>query len=308
MSKRKKVVIIGGAGYIGNELLNIHEWNDCDYDIAVLDRRFVPRVARGTSWHGWKYIQGDIRDKKVVKKAVKNADIVYHLAAITGAKSSCKNPNEVWDINYKGAVNVLDAIPKKCKFIFASSCNVFGGWESGEILNATENVQPKPKYPYAETKRAVEEYLFDKFKGNFIIVRFGANYGYNPSMRMNLVGNLFAKMTLQNDTIKLFGGGNNYRPLTCVEDSARVLKFLAENDLYNREIFHCNSENMRIKDIAKICKEINHKVKIKKTSDDVPFASYSCSNLKLLRTGFKFEHNIKDELKKMITEQWKSLN
>ncbi len=298
------ILITGGCGYIGNKLLDLYiDSALINYNITVLDNRFIPQIIIRSKENDRriKIIQGDIRDKELVKKLVKDKDIIYHLASKTGTKSNPKSEQEVNDINVNGSKNIIETMPKECKFIFASTGNVFGG---KDIINTTEKDEPKPLFVYAKTKVAIENYLKEK-NCNYVICRFGANYGYGNEMRMNLVGNIFAKLTAQNGTIKLYGGGNNIRPLTYVGDSARVLKHLGENPLFNKEIFHCNGENKTIKEIAETCKGINKKIKIKKTNDEVPFGSYGMDNKKLLRTGFKFESNIEKEIKNMY-EMWRS--
>ncbi len=297
------ILITGGCGYVGNKLLRLYNNGFEKSTITILDNRFVPHRLPNHKKHiKVKFIHGDIRDEKLVKKLVKDKDIIYHLAAKTGTKSNPKDEKEIIDINCNGSKNIIENMPKDCRFIFTSTGNVFGGYE--KEIKADETTKQKPKYPYAKTKVMIEKYLEQK-DCNYVICRFGANYGYGNEMRMGLVGNTFAKLTAQNETIKLIGGGNNIRPLTCVLDSARVLKHLGENPLFNREIFHCNGENKTIKEIAQICKTINPKIKIKKTKDKQPFGSYGMNNKKLLRTGFKFQHNIQQEILNMY-KMWKN--
>lgn len=302
----KNILIMGGLGYISHQLLELYredhlpislEKRTFENNVTILDNRFVPLTIKNLALN-MKFVQGDIRDKQLMTKLVKNQDIIYNLAAHTGTKTDPSMDDITWQVNAKAPEYIIDTMPDKCKFVFASSGNVFGG-HPGEIPNAKETDKVYPKFTYAKSKVHVENYLAQSGK-NYVVCRFGANYGFGHEMRMGLVGNTFARITAQSGIIKLIGGGNNLRPLTHVQDSARALHHLGENNLFSREIFHCNAENKTIKDIANICKSINKKVQIVKTDDEIPFASYGLCNRKLLRTGFVFRNNIESAIKHMV--------
>jgi SAM-dependent methyltransferase/quercetin dioxygenase-like cupin family protein len=131
-------------------------------------------------------------------------------------------------------------------------------------------------------------------------------------MRLNIMPNLFSKITSQNGTIKLFSGGKQHKSLVSVFDVVRSMKFLAEQNEISNEIFHCSSDNTTVKEVAEICQEINHKVDLIVTDDEIPNLGYTTSNKKILSTGFEFKYPLKECLEEMITswsekDQFKTL-
>ena len=115
--------------------------------------------------------------------------------------------------------------------------------------------------------------------------------------------NLFSKIASQNGTIKLFSGGVQHKSLVSLFDVVRCLKFMGENKTINKQIFHCSSENMTVKEVAELCKEINSNTTLIETDDEIPNLGYTISNKKLLSTGFEFRYDIKECMKEMI-QKW----
>ncbi len=107
-------------------------------------------------------------------------------------------------------------------------------------------------------------------------------------------------MTSQNQDLKVFGA-ENYKPLIGINDLSRCLIYLTNKT--NNDIFHCVNENVRVIDIANICKKYNNNININVTNDETPNKGFTLSNKKLLNTGFKFQQNIEKEIEKMI-EIW----
>ena len=136
-------------------------------------------------------------------------------------------------------------------------------------------------------------------KNNYVILRLGSVYGYSlDSMRINIMPNLFSKISSQNGTIKLFSKGRQLKSLVNLIDVVRCMKFVEENNKISNETFHLVNEQLTVKDVAKICKKINPKVTLISTNDITPNKGYTLSNQKLLKTGFKFLYNIEDSLSK----------
>ena len=89
------------------------------------------------------------------------------------------------------------------------------------------------------------------------------------------------------------------KSLVVLTDVARCIKFMVEND-YSRETFHLSSENMSVKQVAEICKDINPNVTLVETDDEIPNLGYTISNKKLLDTRFEFLYDIRTCIKEMI--------
>ena len=303
----KKIVITGGLGYIGTELCKIYSgysWND---QITVIDNRFISeRVNQIRNWN-MEFVQGDILDRDLVKKYCSDADIVHHLAGITDvprikSESSTEQDLKIKEVGEKGTQNILDFISQKCKIIFPSTHVVYEG--IGEVkTDIKEDESLKPVLSYSSSK-AVNENQLKKSGKNFIILRLGSVYGYSTdSMRVDIMPNLFSKITSQNGTLKLFAGGRQIKSLVPLIDVARCFKFMEEKNEINSEIFNLTKDTLAVRDVANICKKYNPKILIKETNDEIPNLGFSLSNKKLLNTGFKFLYNLDQNIKEMI-QKW----
>jgi UDP-glucose 4-epimerase len=303
MENKMKIVITGGLGYVGTALCK--EYYNSNHEVIVFDNRFIPEQVKTLKEHKIKYYERDLFDSADL---IKDADIIYHLVSITdvaytNTESDPEKDALIKRIGIEGSRYVMSYTKKDAKFIFPSSHVVFEGLQE-TTFDLKEEDEPKPVLAYALSKRQTELDLINSSL-NYIILRFASIYGYGENMRIKIVANLFSKIASQNGTIKLFGRGINYKPLVCINDVVKFLKFIAHNDKYNREIFHLVNENLTVKQIAEICREANPNVNIIETDDEIPNLGYTLSNKKLLNTGFNFKYNIRDEVFKMINF-WKN--
>ena len=303
----KKIVIVGALGYLGTELCKIYSGESWRNKIIALDNRFVSeRVNQLKEWN-IEFFQGEILDEKFLEKHLKDSDTVHHLAGVTDVayvktEANSELDEKIGKIAIDGTNNILKYIPKKCKIIFPSTHVVFEGY-SEEKKNIKENDTPKPILMYS-TSKVQNEKDIKKSRNNFIILRLGSVYGYSlDTMRINIMPNLFSKITSQNGTIKLFSGGKQLKSLVCSIDAVRCMKFMEENEKIKNEIFHLVNEQSTVKKVAEICKKINPKVKLIITKDATPNLGYTLSNKKLIKTGFRFLYNLEDSIKEMI-QKW----
>ena len=301
---RKKIVITGGLGYIGTELCKIYSGSSWNNEIIVIDNRFISeRVNQLRNW-GIEFVNGDILDVDLLKKWFSNADIVHHLAGITDVART--NQEENSDKNKKlnlvaleGTKNVISAMPDNCKIIFPSTHVIFEGIQSVKN-NITDEEIPMPVLQYSQGKVANEKQIKDSGK-NYIILRLGSVYGYSTdTTRLDIMPNLFSKITSQNGHIKLFSGGKQTKSLVSLLDVARCFKFMEEKENIKFETFNLTKDTVTVKEVAEICKKHNPKVIIRETNDEVPNFGYNLSNKKLCRVGFKFLYNLDDSIKEMI--------
>ena len=302
----KKIVITGGLGYIGTELCKIYSGVSWNNEILVIDNRFISeRVNQLRSW-GINFIQGDILDRDFVNKHLSNANVLHHLAGITDvprtlSESVDEKSNKINLVATEGTKNILSAIPDKCKIIFPSTHVVYEG-EQKERKNITEEEPISPVLVYAKGKAKNEDQIVNS-KKNYIILRLGSVYGYSTdTTRLDIMPNLFSKMTSQDKVIKLFSGGRQIKSLVPLLDVARCFKFMEEKEEIKSEIFHLTKDTVTVKDVAEICKKNNPKVILRETNDEIPNLGYSLSNKKLLKTGFRFLYNLEESVKEMITK------
>jgi len=303
----KKIIITGALGYVGTELCKLYSGQARFNNIIAVDTRFVSeRVKQLRDW-GINFIQCSILEEEKIKDIVSDADVVIHLAGITDVAytKTESNPEQdalIRDTAIVGTRNIINNISDDCKLIFPSTHVVYEGFEETK-LNITESEEPCPVLSYAKGKVQSEIDLIQSNK-NYVILRLASVCGYSTdTMRINIMPNLFSKIASQNGTIKLFSGGVQLKSIVPLVDVARCMKFMSENPDISREIFHLSKENMTVKEVAEMCKDVNPKLNIIETDDEIPNLGYSISNEKLLTTGFEFRYDVKDCIREMI-ENW----
>ena len=307
----KKIVITGGLGYIGTELCKLYSgysWND---QITVIDNRFISeRVNQIRNWN-MNFVHGDILDKDLINKYCQDADVVHHLAGITSvprvqSEANLEHEKLIEEVGVVGTQNILDAISDKCKIILPSSHVVYESLNEVK-KNIKEDEETCPRLSYGKSKDNNEKQLKNSGK-NYIILRLGSVYGYSSdTTRLDIMTNLFSKISSQNGALKLFAGGRQIKSLVPVIDVARCFKFMEERNDISKELFNLTKDTVTVKDVAEICKKYNPKIELKETNDEVPNLGFSLSNDKLLKSGFKFLYALDESIKEMISK-WSKQN
>ena len=304
----KKIVILGALGYLGTELSRIYSGESWKNKIIALDNRFVSeRINQLKKWN-IEFFQGHILDNDFLKKHLKDADVVHHLAGVTDVayvktEANSELDKRIRSIAIEGTNNIVNSISKKCKLIFPSTHVVYEGLKKAK-KNIKEEEQTIPVLMYAKSK-CQNEVDIKKNHENYVILRLGSVYGYSlDTMRINIMPNLFSKITSQDGVIKLFSGGKQLKSLVSIMDVVRCMKFVEENKEIKNQTFHLVKEQTTVKKVAELCKKINPKIKLIVTKDETPNLGYTLSNKKLLKTGFKFLYNLENSVKEMV-ENWK---
>jgi len=221
MAKRERVVVTGGAGFIGSHIVD--GLLEQGFEVVVLDNLFTGK--KEFIKHNLKritFIKGDIRNKKDAEKALKGADYVLHEAAMRSVPASLGVPHEYNDINIDGTVTLLDAARKLDikRLVFASSSSVYGDCE---VLPQRETMLPDPRSPYAITKAAGEYYLrtYYKLYGlGTVSLRYFNVFGprQDPNSQYSAVIPLFMKAIKANKSPVIFGDGEQTRDFTFVKN------------------------------------------------------------------------------------------
>ena len=167
-----KVLITGGAGYIGSTLIPI--LLDKGYEITVIDNLMfggdciVPFFRNKK----FKFIKGDIRDDKIIKKIIKKNDVIIHLAAIVGYPACRKDPQLAESVNTEGTKILSSNLSKNQLILFGSTGSNYGSVK--EIC--TEDTPLNPLSLYGKTKTFSENFLMNN--NNTIAYRFAAHLEY----------------------------------------------------------------------------------------------------------------------------------
>jgi len=229
MSNRVKILITGGAGFIGSNIAKklidrgdkvviIDNFND--YYDPQLKRDRIKIFLKG---YKFKLYRGDIRDEKLVEKIFKTEKIdkVIHLAAMAGVRNSLKDPKLYFDVNVMGSLNLLEAAVKyKIKnFVFASSSSVYGN--NKKVPFSESDPVDTPISPYAASKKTDEliAHVYHHIHGlNVTALRFFTVYG--PWGRPDMSYFLFANAITKGKPIKVFNRGKMSRNFTYIDDIA----------------------------------------------------------------------------------------
>lgn len=159
------VLVTGGAGFIGSHL--VERLLKEDYSVVVVDDLSSGKTENlDLRNRRLLFLRGDIRDREFIKKALKDVEVVFHLAALVDVAFSVQNPMVVNQVNVCGSLNILEESIKNNvkKFIYASSCAVYG---EPLYLPIDEEHPTNPLSPYAVSKLAVEKYcqVFNRLYG-----------------------------------------------------------------------------------------------------------------------------------------------
>lgn len=225
----QKVLVTGAAGFIGSHLTekllcqgktvvgidNFHPY----YSKRIKENNLfqIRQVARNKTGT-FNFIEGSILSTKTLKGLSKCFDIIYHNAAIAGARNSVNNPLEYSKINIIGTLNLLNYVKYKDKFVFTSSSSVYGEKQLQQ-LPIKEKQSLNPKNPYAVSKKQAE-YIIKQYSEllnkDYVIVRPFTVYG--PRQRPDEVFTKFINRALKDELIEIYGDGEQTRDFTYVKD------------------------------------------------------------------------------------------
>jgi UDP-N-acetylglucosamine/UDP-N-acetylgalactosamine 4-epimerase len=232
----KKILITGGAGFIGSNLAEVLLQKG--YRVRVLDNLFngkLENIQSFLSHPNFEFQQGDIRNLADCQKACAGVDAISHQAALGSVPRSIKNPIDTNAVNIDGFVNMLFAAKEAgiMRFVYASSSSVYG---DEKTLPKAEFRIGKPLSPYAVTKATNEVYA-DVFARNYGMEPIGFRYfnifgpKQDPYGEYAAVIPLFTKAVLEDESPFINGDGEQSRDFTFVANAvqANILGLTTEN-------------------------------------------------------------------------------
>ncbi len=253
--KNKKVLVTGAAGFIGSHLVDALIKEDCSVrGLDNLSNGKLSNLAQHEKCGNFKFIEGSILDKKTVSEAIKDVDVIFHLACL-GVRHSIKFPFENHKVNAEGTLNLLDAAYKEKtkKFIYCSSSEVYG--TAVEVPMVEEHIT-YPCTVYGASKLAGETYTrayYRTYGMNTVIIRPFNTYGPR-SHHEGDAGELIPKSIVRafNDQpILVFGDGSQTRDFTYVEDTAQGFIVLAKQNNCFGETFNIGNDfEVSIKEVG----------------------------------------------------------
>lgn len=301
-----KVLIVGGAGFIGTVLAS--KLLKKNYHVTILDKLIYDHKIIQKNFKNKKnfnFILGDVCDLNIQIKAIKEIDIVVYLAEIVGDPACSAKPEDALKTNYLSVLSFAHLCSHLAidKFIYTSSCSVYGLDKNNKLLSEKSNLNPVSHY--ARIKIMSEKALLSSASNYFkpTIVRLGTVFGPSIRMRFDLVVNTMSKFAYFNNKIDV-NGGDQWRPNIHVQDVADGIISIIKSKKKNVEnqIFNLSNDklNLRIIEIAKKVKNTfkNADLNVKKTSIDP--RNYKVTSKKMKnKTGFVAKKSIEDALKEI---------
>tara|TARA_Y100000034_G_scaffold59406_1_gene72274 strand:- start:7077 stop:9059 length:1983 start_codon:yes stop_codon:yes gene_type:complete len=303
LSKKDRVLVTGGAGYVGAAL--VPTLLKKGYKVTVLDtmwfwestEEYLEAIGEEKN-PNLRVVKGDLRNKDDVISALQEVESVIHLACISNDPSSELDSDYTHSVNYDGSVNMIDLAKEAGvnRFIYASSSSVYG---IKDEPNVTEELELNPLTQYSKLKVEIEKYLLSKIDNKFkgVVLRPSTVCGYSPRQRLDVVVNILTNFAVNKGRIRVFGG-EQLRPNIHIKDMVGVYEVLLESpiDKINKKIYNAGYENLKVIEIANLVKEVVGDVEVEIVETD-DLRSYHINSEKIKRElGFESKYKVKDAI------------
>jgi len=304
-----KILVTGGAGYIGSTLIPM--LLDNGHEVVLFDKFMwgVKPILHFSTNPRLSIITGDIRDKEALKVAMHDCDMVIHLAAIVGYPACASDPDRARTTNVDGTKNIVDLLDGR-EIIFASTGSTYGKVEG----ICTEETPIDPLTLYGSTKWEAENLVTD-YGG--IALRFATVFGIAPRLRLDLMVNDFVYQALHNRQIILYEGHFRRTFLHCW-DAANVYPFAIQNmETMRGKAYNVGNEAMNYtkRDITKKIQEhVDYYLHEADIGEDKDKRDYEVSYEKIRKVGYEttidLEQGIRELIKVLthiyIKSEWKN--
>ena len=267
-----RFLITGGCGFIGSHLAEtIVARGD---EVVIIDNQSTGSIKNLQNIESKvKFIAGDILDKALLQKNVSEADYVVHLAAALGVLNIVNKPLQSLKINIQGTENVLEWADKfKKPVLIASTSEVYGKNDKVPLNEEDDRIIGHPlksRWSYSEAKAVDESLAYFYYLENKLpirIVRFFNTVGPRQVGQYGMVVPRFVTAALRNESIQVYGSGDQIRCFCHVSDAIRALLLVIDSDKAIGQVFNVgNNQQISIMDLAKKVIEITgSKSEIKK--------------------------------------------
>ncbi|MBK8710512.1 MAG: NAD(P)-dependent oxidoreductase [Niastella sp.] len=304
-----KVLVTGGAGYIGSVLVRqlLHKgYNVRAFDSLMFGGEALYDVMLNPNFE---FLKGDVRNAADVNRALEGIDAIAHLAAIVGDPACKKYSDLAHETNWTGSVELFEAAEKAGikRFVFASTCSNYGKMPDPNSF-VTETSELRPVSLYAELKVKFEKYLLEERKDSNICstaLRFSTVYGFSPRIRFDLTVNEFTRNATINGEQEIWGA-QFWRPYCHVDDLARAVILVIESpeDKVRANVFNVGSTDENYNKgmiIEEVCKVVpNVKVNYVEMNEDP--RDYRVNFDKIKNTlGYTITKKVPDGIKEIYT-------
>lgn len=294
-----KILVTGGAGYIGSIL--VPELLKRNYKVTVIDN-FVYKQSSLNHLcihENLKLIKADIRVKEAIKESISKADVIIPLAALVGAPLCSNNPVGAKTINYDAIMMMLNLVSKNQMIFMPTTNSAYGTGNKDNFCD--ENSQLKPISQYAVEKVEIEKALMQRELS--VSFRLATVFGMSPRMRLDLLVNDFTYRAIYDGFIVLFES-HFKRNYIHVRDVSNVFMHAIDNhkkmcgEIYNVGLSDANLSKKELCDEIKkvIPKFVYLEEAIGKDTDQ---RNYLVSNEKIEKSGFKPAYSLNDGIKEL---------
>jgi len=302
------VLVTGGAGYIGSQLIRELASNPKleGSTVRVLDNmlreRYVAIMDLPKDGH-FEFLEGDIRKDDDLKAAFRDVDMVVDLAGITNAPLSFERKELTFEVNVKGGRRVLDhAINSGVeKYVYSSTASVYG--PTGGVVD--EKYTCKPISPYGESKLQAENACLEASRQNGLnatVLRLGTVFGYSIGMRFDTVVDRFTYLACIGMPLTVWESAQTEkRPYLHVLDSVNALSFALTTKGMKGEIYNVVGENASMNRITSvISREVPNARVIITPTPNLNQVSYELDESKIERSGFKPRHTLEEGIREIV--------
>lgn len=294
----KKVLVTGGAGYVGVPLAEL--LLDRGYGVRILDMlRYGPEsVFHLFGRKGFEFMKGDVRRASDAGKAVSGIDAVVHLAAIVGYPACRKDPKLSRSINVGGTKTLLARLPKRVPVFFASTTSNYGKLISDLCAETTPL---NPLTDYGRQKTEAEELV--KKRKEFVIFRFATAFGVASRLRLDVLPNDFAYRAVRERTLIVYEK-DFVRTFIHVRDMARAFLFALEHYPAMRgEAYNVGDSRLTFSK-EEICRLLQRKadyyLHFADVGHDLDQRNYEVSYDKIARLGFRTSVSMDEGLDELV--------
>jgi nucleoside-diphosphate-sugar epimerase len=287
---KKKVLLVGGAGYIGGltcDYLIEDGFDVTVYDNLLYENRFLKDIP---------FIYGDVRDTEKLYNASKDFDVIVLMAALVGDPACSVDNALTEEINYKAIKDFCEVVSPDKHLVFMSTCSVYGAQDG--LLNEESGTNPLSSY--AATKLKSEEHILAK---GGTIFRLGTVFGLGDTysrLRMDLVVNVLTMKAVKDGEITI-NGGDQWRPIIAVKDIAGYVTEACREQYEG--IYVLSLENVIIRELGEKISSLIPNTKVNYTEISFQDArNYKVDNAKSLkRFKYKPTVTVEDEVARMVT-------
>ena len=302
------ILVTGGLGHIGSHLIREYAKRDDVQLIRIFDNistQRYPSLFDLPIHKKYEFIEGDIMDLIVLRKAMIGIDIVIHLASVTDAPSTINNPDLTHKIIFQGSWNVVNAAmhARVKRLLYASTTSVYGEAE-GIVDENTPDELYKPASPYAEAKRKTEKLLQDIAQQTgfpIIVLRKGTIFGTSIGMRFHTAINKFCYLAAMGKPLTVWDSAlESMRPYLGLNDCVHAYQFF-ENHGKPGEIYNIVTKNFQMREIINTIKQVVPDVKIQITKSPILNQKpYHVANEKAQALGFVSKDNLENDIRGTI--------